>query len=392
MFKINQKGFSILQAMVGISLISAGSLYLMRTSQQQNKVIKQQSGDISINYVFHNISKAMAARSICTHSLNLSEPSGTLKENLKINSISMKMPAGENYHIAQVETDENAKRTGKFGAYISGMEIKDFKPALGTPSLGGLRKAKLVIEFKRMVDQNYIKTDYAAMELNVAEKADKTFESCFGDEDFKAKAFCETSLRGTFDNATSLCRSIKISSKETEEDDLHGIYSLRTVRENNLRSDIRIEGRAEMSKWYDEDGAEKWITFDNGVISDIKKLFVKDQIVTSRVVAKRFNHSSDRRLKEDIRRLTGQEVDNVLNVQGVSFNWKDSGEEAYGFIAQDIEKIYPHLVSTDATTGIKSVDYSGLIPVLVEKMKQQNQEIQKLDKKLDLLKSKKLNR
>ena len=45
-----------------------------------------------------------------------------------------------------------------------------------------------------------------------------------------------------------------------------------------------------------------------------------------------------------------------------------------GFIAQDIEKIYPEMVITD-DKGFKSVDYSRLTPVLVEAIKEQQKEI-----------------
>lgn len=49
-----------------------------------------------------------------------------------------------------------------------------------------------------------------------------------------------------------------------------------------------------------------------------------------------------------------------------------------GFIAQDVENIFPQLVKTDQENGLKSMSYSGLIPVLVEAM-------QELAKKSELL-------
>ena len=55
-----------------------------------------------------------------------------------------------------------------------------------------------------------------------------------------------------------------------------------------------------------------------------------------------------------------------------------------GFIAQDLEKIYPEMVITDKD-GYKSVDYSRLTPVLVEAMKElnaKNEEQEKLIKAL----------
>ena len=48
-----------------------------------------------------------------------------------------------------------------------------------------------------------------------------------------------------------------------------------------------------------------------------------------------------------------------------------------GVIAQEVEKIFPELVSTNAN-GYKSVNYIGLIPVMIESIKDQQQQINEL--------------
>ena len=40
----------------------------------------------------------------------------------------------------------------------------------------------------------------------------------------------------------------------------------------------------------------------------------------------------------------------------------------YGFIAQDVERVYPNLVHTNREDGSKSVNYLGFIPLLVDKL------------------------
>lgn len=66
-----------------------------------------------------------------------------------------------------------------------------------------------------------------------------------------------------------------------------------------------------------------------------------------------------------------------------------SDKKQFGFIAQDIEKVFPELVSTDEN-GYLSVDYQGLIPVLIEALKEQqliiNKQREELEKVLDELK------
>ena len=48
-----------------------------------------------------------------------------------------------------------------------------------------------------------------------------------------------------------------------------------------------------------------------------------------------------------------------------------------GVIAQEVQKIFPHLVTTSAE-GSLSVNYIGLIPVLIESIKEQQHQIEKL--------------
>ena len=85
----------------------------------------------------------------------------------------------------------------------------------------------------------------------------------------------------------------------------------------------------------------------------------------------------------DITKKTNiQDIGNASSIvdklQGVSFDWKDGSGSSYGFIAQDLEKIVPNVVTTDIE-GIKSVNYSAIIPFLLETIKEQNIRISKLE-------------
>ncbi|MES2591884.1 MAG: tail fiber domain-containing protein [Bacteroidota bacterium] len=93
---------------------------------------------------------------------------------------------------------------------------------------------------------------------------------------------------------------------------------------------------------------------------------------------------SDNRYKKDVTALPNA-LKNVLQLQGVNYNWKVNefpdkhftDSKQIGFIAQDLEKLYPEMVFTD-DKGYKSVDYSRLTPVLVEAIKEQQKIIESL--------------
>lgn len=79
--------------------------------------------------------------------------------------------------------------------------------------------------------------------------------------------------------------------------------------------------------------------------------------------------SSDIRLKKDIEPLD-LSLEKILKVKGVSYYWIDKSmpKKQIGFVAQDLEKIYPELVETD-NKGMKSVNYSHLVAPVVEAVK-----------------------
>ncbi|WP_394993193.1 tail fiber domain-containing protein [Emticicia sp.] len=102
---------------------------------------------------------------------------------------------------------------------------------------------------------------------------------------------------------------------------------------------------------------------------------------------------SDLRYKKNITSLNNS-LSNLLKINGVRYNYRQnefpdknfSNNNQIGFIAQDIEKVFPEIVFTDEK-GYKSVDYSRLTPVLVEALKEQNKRIDYLEKELAEIKS-----
>ncbi len=81
--------------------------------------------------------------------------------------------------------------------------------------------------------------------------------------------------------------------------------------------------------------------------------------------------SSDVRLKREISSIP-YALDAVTKLEGVTYYWKDSTKDAskqIGLIAQDVEKVFPEAVKTNAQ-GFKSVAYQNLIAPLINALRE----------------------
>ncbi|HAS40261.1 MAG TPA: hypothetical protein DCS93_07270 [Microscillaceae bacterium] len=95
--------------------------------------------------------------------------------------------------------------------------------------------------------------------------------------------------------------------------------------------------------------------------------------------------SSDARLKTNIQLIEVNAITKLTQLNGVTYQWRSdefkdndfSKETQIGFIAQELQQVYPELVSED-NEGYLSINYNGLIPILVEAVKDLNQQNQVL--------------
>ena len=100
---------------------------------------------------------------------------------------------------------------------------------------------------------------------------------------------------------------------------------------------------------------------------------------------------SDVKFKENIKPITGA-LSKIVKLRGVEFDWSGTqrkGKHDIGFIAQEIEKIIPEVVTTHTLktgefennpTESKTVNYSVLTSYLVEAIKELKLEIENLKK------------
>lgn len=77
---------------------------------------------------------------------------------------------------------------------------------------------------------------------------------------------------------------------------------------------------------------------------------------------------SDQSLKKNIKPLSQQDKDKFAELHPKKYNLKqDEKRDAYGFIAQDVEKVYPDMVQKGAN-GLKSINYNEFIPLVVDQV------------------------
>ena len=119
-----------------------------------------------------------------------------------------------------------------------------------------------------------------------------------------------------------------------------------------------------------------------GTTNATSKLTVAGNLlVTGIITATDFNSASDIRLKENIQKIDNP-IDKIVKIDGVRFDWKSDNKPSMGVIAQNIEEVLPELVNGEDS---KSVNYNGIIGLLIECVKTQQEQIDELNKRLDEL-------
>ena len=94
--------------------------------------------------------------------------------------------------------------------------------------------------------------------------------------------------------------------------------------------------------------------------------------------------TSDLRKKMNIESLSKFDLDNLRPVQ---YNWRNrvGGKKHFGFIAQEIEQVYPNLIKID-DKGFYSMDYLQLVPISIKNLQIQANCIKELKSDLEEMK------
>ena len=118
------------------------------------------------------------------------------------------------------------------------------------------------------------------------------------------------------------------------------------------RAAVGLGGISNMSTIFDVWSGDAY--FDNSI-------FVKNDVHCTTLY-----QISDKRLKSNITPLTGA-LSTICELQGVHYDM--NGKPAIGFIAQEVAAVVPEAATT-MPGGLMAVDYSRIVPLLVEAIKE----------------------
>ena len=196
--------------------------------------------------------------------------------------------------------------------------------------------------------------DDASVGRNLSVGGASTFvgnTTTFGDATFKQDVIIEGSLSlaggggggGISTDGTTGITSTSISTK-----DLY-VSGIATAQTGDILGDLLVRGNAK---------------------------------VVGVVTAENFDSLSDLRYKENIRPIENA-LDKVADLNGIHFDYKNSGNKSMGLIAQDVQKVFPECVSGKDPI---SVNYNGIIGALVEAVKELKDQNEQLRKDIEDLK------
>jgi hypothetical protein len=108
--------------------------------------------------------------------------------------------------------------------------------------------------------------------------------------------------------------------------------------------------------------------------------------VSSTLTATTLVETSAIRYKENIQNL--ESFDNIYKLRPVSFDWKLNNNPDIGFIAEEVNELFPLLVESNEDGVIEGIKYSKMVTVIVKTLQNQQQQIEELKQEINTLKNK----
>jgi hypothetical protein len=193
-----------------------------------------------------------------------------------------------------------------------------------------------------------------------------------------------SSTTSTFGFGVASTRPATVRISNTTSGDLNHILSL-----EDAITDNEVEGGVEYQKSFavicpNTTHSRHQVMFASAGGEDIFDLRANGSLTTVNL-----SESSDIRIKSDIKTISSS-LDSIKLLNPVTYYNEKSKMEDSGLIAQEVEPIIPHLVSTtevdhkgETIEDFKSLSYTGIIPYLIGSIKELSAKVDSLEKQLE---------
>ena len=74
-------------------------------------------------------------------------------------------------------------------------------------------------------------------------------------------------------------------------------------------------------------------------------------------------------------------LEKISKLRGIEFDYKETDEHSIGMVAEEVNEVFPELVSKDKDGKVQAMSYSRMTAVLLEAIKELNQEVKELKMK-----------
>ena len=108
--------------------------------------------------------------------------------------------------------------------------------------------------------------------------------------------------------------------------------------------------------------------------------------VSGTTLADAWTPRSSRRWKRNIQTIAGA-LEKVLHLRGVSYERQADGKKEIGLVAEEVGEVLPELVTYEENgSDARALDYDRVTALLIEGLKEQQQQILKLESEILSLK------
>lgn len=373
---LNDKGFSLVEIMVAVGMVGGLALVVMTLKKDTATSTKRLEIASEIISLHSTINQLLIDETACTNTLeNLNVGGAANVPSIRNASDNVMYSVGSTYGNGTVELDE-----------MTAQMIAGTKTAIVGETDRSRANIRLRIRYNRI--SNLI-TGNTEIERDITLSAKVTtggnvVVSCFSNEgdaiQEAARIACE-SIEGTWDVAPQKCNLKNYGAAPSATDASGNSMGISFQwAEGFRRIGTGIESVLTMG---DNSGNDAGTTGDNltmtsrltvqGVTFFQRNVHLSGNRSINLNTGSVINFASDRRLKSNI-----EEIPNVLEkidqISGVEFDWKSDGRADVGFIAQEVQKVFPSLVTKQDGYDHLFVRYPQMSAVAIQGVKKLRQE------------------